>query len=49
MVIWLTFSSRGFTHGQCGANHLLSQAQKQPNLQNFLNQDKKNNKPNPKS
>jgi hypothetical protein len=27
----------------------LSHAQKQPNLQDFLNQDKNNNKPNPKS
>jgi len=49
VVIWPTFSSRRLTHGQCGANHLLSHAQKQPNLWNFLNQDKNNNKPNPKS
>jgi acid phosphatase class B len=49
VVVWPTFSSRGFTHGQCGTNHLLSHTLKQPYLWDFLNQDKNNNKPNPKS
>jgi hypothetical protein len=49
VVVWPTFSSIGFTHGQCGVNHLLSHKQKQPNFRNFLNQYENNNKSNPKS